>query len=122
MMMQNPSYADGFNRLLKVCSERNIAVQTIKGIARRRWKEDSNERHYSWYEPIKDPDALGKAVHWVLSQPDVFLNTSSDATLLPTILRVASEFKQDAGQVEMADVAKNFQMEPIFAEGLADPF
>jgi aryl-alcohol dehydrogenase-like predicted oxidoreductase len=122
IMMQNPSYAKAFNELLNVCKERSIAVQTIKGIARRRWKEDNNERHFSWYEPIKDPDALRQAVQWVLSQRDVFLNTSSDATLLPMILKAALDFTHDAGHIEMSDIAKNLEMEPIFAQGLADPF
>ena len=121
-MMQNPSYAKAFNELLEVCRKRNIAVQTIKGIARRRWKEDNNERHFSWYEPIKDPEALHRAVQWVLSQPDIFLNTSSDATLLPMIMKAASEFKPEIEHVEMEDMAKLLEMEPIFAEGMADPF
>ncbi|MBW2181549.1 MAG: aldo/keto reductase [Deltaproteobacteria bacterium] len=122
MMMQNQSYADAFNKLIEICKKRNIAIQTIKGIARRRWKEDSNEKHFSWYEPIKDPEALRQAVQWVLSQPDVFLNTSSDTTLLPMILKAAQEFKDDIGHNEMAEVVKKIEMEPIFAEGLADPF
>ena len=122
MMMQDQSYADAFNKLLEICRKRNIAMQTIKGIARRRWKEDSNEKHFSWYEPIKDSEALRQAVQWVLSQPDVFLNTSSDTTLLPMILKAAQEFKGDIGHNEMAEVVKKIEMEPIFAEGLADPF
>jgi len=122
MMMQDASYADGFNTLLEECKKRIIAVQTIKGIARRRWKEDNNERHFSWYEPVKDPQALRQAVHWVLSQPGVFLNTSSDTTLLPMILKAASEFNEGTGHVDMTKVSNRLAMEPIFAEGLADPF
>jgi aryl-alcohol dehydrogenase-like predicted oxidoreductase len=122
MMMQNKSYSDAFNKLLEICRQRNIAMQTIKGIARRRWQEDNDEKHFSWYEPVKDPEALRKTVQWVLSQTDIFLNTSSDTTLLPIILKAASEYKPDGEHIEMTEVAKNFDMKPIFAEGLADPF
>jgi len=122
MMMQNKSYSDAFNKLLEICRQRNIAMQTIKGIARRRWQEDNDEKHFSWYEPVKDPEALRKTVQWVLSQPDIFLNTSSDTTLLPMILKAALEFKPDVKKVDMAEIANNLEMEPIFAEGLADPF
>ena len=37
-----------------------------------------------------DPDAIGRAVRWVLGHEQVFLNTSSDARLLPAILAAAA--------------------------------
>ena len=37
IVMQDAHYAAAFDRLVAVCSERNVAVQTIKSIARRPW-------------------------------------------------------------------------------------
>ena len=34
VMMQNPRYVDGFNKVRALCVERNIAMQTIKGVTR----------------------------------------------------------------------------------------
>lgn len=125
MMMQNTRYADAFHRLLDICTRRRVAVQTIKSVARRRWLPENTERHFSWYEPIKDPAVLHRTVHWVLSHPNVFLNSSSDSTLLPQILQAASEFNTGHAQIEteqMATDAKQLDMAPIFADGMSDPF
>ena len=75
--------------LLATCRERNVAVQTIKAVARRRWRDDDG-RHFSWYEPLADAQAIGRAVRYVLSNPQLFLNTSSDARLLQPTLDAAS--------------------------------
>src|SRR5262249_51968311 len=63
-MMQDGVYAEDFERLVTECEKRGVAVQTIKSVARRRWQEAS-ERAYSWYEPLRDPDAVRRAVHFV---------------------------------------------------------
>ncbi|MEX2489266.1 MAG: aldo/keto reductase [Pseudomonadales bacterium] len=123
-MMQNPDYAADFEKVYALCQERNVAIQTIKSIARRRWREDDNSPRFSWYEPIKDENALRRAVHWTLRCPGVFLNTSSDATLLPAILAAANDFdsavdKETATNLEgqvAADV-QSLDMEPLFAPG-----
>lgn len=119
-MMQNPAYADDFEKLYHLCQERNVAMQTIKSVARRRWREDDSSPHFSWYEPIRDEDALRRAVHWVLKRPGIFLNTSSDATLLPAILRAASEFDASAVddiEEQVATDVDELDMEPLFAPG-----
>ena len=110
--------------VFQLCAKRGIAVQTIKSIARRRWQEGDTSKRFSWYEPLKDFEALRKVVHWVLSQPNIFLNTSSDATLLPSILKAASEFdesitKEDLENAIKTDVSK-LGMAPIFIRGVMD--
>jgi aryl-alcohol dehydrogenase-like predicted oxidoreductase len=124
MLMQNQDYASDFEKLIRVCGERGTAVQTIKSVARRRWREGDTSKHFSWYEPVRDPEALRKVVHWVLSRPNIFLNTSSDATLFPSILQAASEFD---GQMKTSDLedslkaeTKQLGMEPIFTRGVMD--
>jgi aryl-alcohol dehydrogenase-like predicted oxidoreductase len=124
MLLQNPEYAADVHRLINLCTSRGIAVQTIKSIARRRWREGDTQKHFSWYEPVKDPDVLRRVVHFVLSRSDIFLNTSSDATLLPSILQAASEFDD---KISLANLANSLQaavsqleMEPIFVRGVMD--
>jgi aryl-alcohol dehydrogenase-like predicted oxidoreductase len=83
-------YRADVDELLAVCVERQVAVQTIKAVARRRWPDDHTGPQFSWYEPLADPAAIARAVQWALSNPQVFLNTSSDARLLPAILAAAT--------------------------------
>jgi aryl-alcohol dehydrogenase-like predicted oxidoreductase len=88
-MLADPGYRADVERLREVCAERSVATQTIKSIAKGRWPGDRTGKR-SWYEPLTDPDAIGRAVRFVLSQPDLFLNTTSDATLLPLVLEAAT--------------------------------
>ena len=85
LMLSDPDYRADFEALVATCTARGVAVQTIKSVARRRWEADSTERHYSWYEPLPDGPALERGVRYVLSRPELFLNSSSDARLLPAI-------------------------------------
>ena len=87
-MLAIPQYAADVEALVKLCQERGVATQTIKSAARRRW-HNGNEPKYSWYEPLRERDALRRAVHFVLSRPGLFLNTSSDTTILRYILEAA---------------------------------
>jgi aryl-alcohol dehydrogenase-like predicted oxidoreductase len=124
MLMQSPEYASDFERLIKYCAEHVVAVQTIKSVARRRWREGDAQKRFSWYEPVKDPEALRRMVHWVLNRPNIFLNTSSDATLLPSILEAARDFKENTSAAELEgklqkDVS-HLKMEPIFIRGVMD--
>ena len=125
-LMQNPDYAADYHRLIKLCEQRGVAVQTIKSIARRKWREDDTQKRFSWYEPIKEPEALRRAVHWRLSHPHVFLNTTSDVTLLQLILEAASDFDDSQTTAELDSLLQNdasqLEMEPIFIPGEADPF
>lgn len=81
-VMADAGYAADVEELLGICGERQVAVQTIKSVARRRWAPDHDGPRFSWYEPLEEGDALTRAVHYVLADDRVFLNTSSDARLL----------------------------------------
>jgi len=89
-LLQDDAYRDAVDRLLDVCRERNVAVQTIKSLARRRWTDDDTAPHFSWYAPISDGEPLDRSVRWVLARPGIFLNTSSDARLLRPTLQAAA--------------------------------
>jgi len=124
LLMQDKQYAADVSKLLNICNERGVAVQAIKSITRRRWLPGDTQPRYSWYEPVKDPDALVRVVHWLLSHTGVFLNTSSDATLLPAILEAASRFdesrEREAIEKELQKDVQRLEMAPLFIRGVTD--
>jgi len=114
IMLQNPQYAADVNALLAVCAERNVAVQAIKSITRAPWHDRPHTRT-TWYEPLEDQRALDRAVHWVLGNPIVFLNTAGDIHVLPKILDAASRFVARPPDQEMDEILTEQAMEPLFA-------
>jgi len=119
MMMSQPEYAADFAALIQRCRERSVVIQTIKSVARRRWQEGDGPR-YSWYEPLRDPEAVRRAVHYVLAEPDFFLNTSSDATLLRLILEAADSGSAPASLAPLEQDVHTHQMQPLFIRGVTD--
>jgi aryl-alcohol dehydrogenase-like predicted oxidoreductase len=112
--LQDPGYRGDVEGLLAACAERGVAVQTIKGVARRRWPDDHDGRRFSWYQPLEDADAIGRAVRWVLGHEQVFLNTTSDARLLPTVLAAAAAAGATPTDAEMAADAAAHGIAPLF--------
>jgi aryl-alcohol dehydrogenase-like predicted oxidoreductase len=112
-MMQNPQYAADFEALLALCQERGVAVQTIKAITRAPWG-DRPHTAATWYEPLRDPDAIDLAVHWVLGRPGVFLNTVGDVEVLPLVLDAANRFRGRPSEEAMEALAEQQVMEPLF--------
>ncbi len=115
-MMQSPDYAADFEKLLALCREHNVAVQTIKSLARRRW-EAAPTQPATWYEPIEEPHALKRAVHWVLARPGVFLSTPGDLELLPRVLDAAANLEPAASEEEMEGDVARLEMKPLFIHG-----
>ena len=112
-LMQNPEYAAKFEQLLALCREQNVAVQTIKSLARGEWG-DTPKHGNTWYRPLTEQADIDRAVHWVLSRPDIFLVTSGDMDLLPKILDAASRFEAEPDETEMAAMASRLEMAPLF--------
>jgi aryl-alcohol dehydrogenase-like predicted oxidoreductase len=115
-LMQDPSYRSDVDRLLETCTDRNVAVQTIKSIARRRWSEATpaeGELRQSWYEPLTDPDAITRAVRYVLDQPGLFLDSSSARDQLPHVL-AAARATGTASDTELAADVSTYAMTPLF--------
>jgi predicted aldo/keto reductase-like oxidoreductase len=113
IMMQNPRYAEGFNKVLAVCKERNIAVQTIKGITRSAWK-DVKKNRTTWYRPLEEQANIELAMHWVFGNPQVFLNMAGDINLLPHILEAAHRFVSRPTDHQMQALNQRLLMEPLF--------
>jgi aryl-alcohol dehydrogenase-like predicted oxidoreductase len=114
VMMQNPQYAADFEALMALCQERNVAVQTIKSIARGPWGAKTKVRAV-WYEPLEDQNDIDVAVHWVLSRPGIFLNAVGDVYLLPKVLDAATRFQTAPSEREMKELVRRRNMVPLFA-------
>jgi aryl-alcohol dehydrogenase-like predicted oxidoreductase len=113
IVMQNRGYAEDLEALMALCRERNVAVQTIKSIARRPWSGRPAMRT-TWYEPMEDQAEIDRAVHWVLSRSGIFLNTVGDIHLLPKVLDAANRFAAAPSDAEMSRQLAQLDMVPLF--------
>jgi len=114
LVRRDPHYRAESEALIETCAEREIAVQTIKSIARRRWPEGSTDRRFAWYQPLPAGPALERAVAYVLGWPNLFLNTSSDATLLRATLEAASTPAPVPSDEAMDADVRDHEMAPLF--------
>ena len=107
-MLASDAYRADVTALLEQCAAKSVAVQTIKSVARRRWSEDSTEPHFSWYQALPEGPAFGRAVAFVLGNPQIFLNSSSDARLLAATIAAAQSSSQTPSDAEMErDIAEH---------------
>jgi aryl-alcohol dehydrogenase-like predicted oxidoreductase len=113
IVMQDAHYATAFNRLVSVCSERNVAVQTIKSIARRPWWGREHTRA-TWYEPFEDQTDIDTAVHWVLARPGIFLATVGDIHLLPKVLEAVNRFASLPRDEALSELSARLEVIPLF--------
>jgi aryl-alcohol dehydrogenase-like predicted oxidoreductase len=112
--LTDDAYRADVEELLGVCAANMVAVQTIKGVSRRRWREDDDRRRFAWYEPLTDDGAIGRAVRWVLGNPQVFLVTTSDATVMTRVLDAAEGDLTRPPEAEMQADVHALAMEPLF--------
>ena len=113
VLVQDSGYRAEVDALVEECTARGIAVQTIKSVARRRWR-DEGPGHFSWYEPMTDAAAVERAVRWVLADDRVFLNSSSDTRLLRPILEAAIGAGAAPEDELLAADRDAQEMEPLF--------
>jgi aryl-alcohol dehydrogenase-like predicted oxidoreductase len=115
--LQDEAYRADVEELLALCADRGVAVQTIKSAARRRWPADHEGRRFSWYQPLDDREALGRAVRWVLARAPLFVNTTSDGTLVGAVLDAAEAAGAGAeppDDAEMAADVERLDIAPLF--------
>lgn len=113
IVMQDPHYAANFERLAEVCHQRNVAMLTIKSIARRHWRGREQTRT-TWYEPFENQADINAAVHWVLARPGVFLATSGDLGLLAKVLEAANTFGASPSEEVMRQQEERLEVSPLF--------
>jgi aryl-alcohol dehydrogenase-like predicted oxidoreductase len=113
LLMQKPNYATDFNNLVSYCDRHNIAVQTIKSIARGYWGTKPRS-HVTWYEPLIDEESIIRSVHWVLGIAGIFLITVGDMQELPEFLAAVAGFQSPPPNQVMNGLVEKMGIEPIF--------
>ncbi len=115
-MASNERYRDDFESVLRVCEQRNVAVQTIKSIARGPWATTSPNRA-TWYEPLEEQHDIDLAVHWVMGRPGVFINTVGDMDLLPKVLGAAARYESPPTDAQMQAMLEGRRVSSLFGIG-----
>ena len=113
MMEQNEQYRRDFMKLLSLCQSRNTAVQTIKSLVHTPWGEHTPDRA-TWYRPLEEQVDIDRAVHWVLGQEGLFLNTVGDVHILPRVLDAADRFTVPPSDDEMQTMMQKLGMKSLF--------
>jgi aryl-alcohol dehydrogenase-like predicted oxidoreductase len=113
LLMENVRYAAGFNDLVRICQEKNVAIQTIKSIVSGPWGDQEKTRA-PWYKPLEEQAHIDTMVHWVLSRPGIFLNAVGDIHLLPKVLDAAIRFNEKTTQSDLEQAIAQIKVEPIF--------
>lgn len=119
--LQDAQYARELDELLALCSARNVAVQTIKSIARRRWADGAAPTRSTWYEPLEAQADIDRAVHFALAKPGVFVNTASDLALFPRMVEAARRYLRAPSAAELAAEDARLAIAPLFVRGYAAP-
>lgn len=113
LMYDNERYRNGFEDLVAQCKTRQVAVQTIKSIARGPWGTTVKNRN-PWYQPLEAQADIDRAIHWVMARGDVFINTVGDIDLLPRVLDAASRFAGAPSDEDMRAMLEERSVTPIF--------
>jgi aryl-alcohol dehydrogenase-like predicted oxidoreductase len=112
--LRNKVYAAEAEALLRVCAERDVAVQTIKSITLGPWAERPADAN-TWYEPLTEQQDIDLAVRFVLSREQLFLDTPSDIDLFAKVLDAASRGGARPSDAEMDALLERRGMSPLFA-------
>ena len=113
-LLASDAYAADVEALTARCASDDVAVQTIKAIARGRWGSEVSGPRFSWYEPLQDAAAIARAVRFVLSDEQRFLNTTSDARLLPLVFDAVEGDLSVPSANELAADREVFGISPLF--------
>jgi aryl-alcohol dehydrogenase-like predicted oxidoreductase len=114
LMMQEAHYAAVFNRLVSVCEERNVVVQTIKAIARRPWW-GRDHTSATWYEPFTEQRDIDTAVHWAMARASFFLTTAWDIHLAAKVLDAGDRFMTTPREEILQELTSRSDAIPLFA-------
>jgi aryl-alcohol dehydrogenase-like predicted oxidoreductase len=90
-----------FDILYELVQDRDVALRTIKAIARRPWVGD--HQLATWYEPFTEPEDIRAAISWVLgSFPAIAgLATAGETTLLGKAIAA------EADRMDVAEAAEH---------------
>ena len=111
-------YRQVTERLLAVCEDRNIGVQTIKMIARGGWGNGDKELN-TWYDPHREQSDIDDSIWWVLSHGVHTAPSCGEISLLPKVLDSARRFRRlTAGEMRAIE---DSQSPPLPLPALAIP-
>jgi predicted aldo/keto reductase-like oxidoreductase len=113
IMSAEESYAADAARLLEICRSRGVAMQTIKAISRGPWGSKAPSAA-TWYEPLVEQEQIDLAVHWVLGEPGVFLNSVGDLGLLPKVLDAAERAAERPDETQMRRLLEEHRLTTLF--------
>ena len=114
-LLDDPAYRADVDELVGVCDRErrrpaDDQVDRPGPLGRRR----AAARGSAGTSRSTDPAAIARAVRYVLSDPRLFLNTTSDARLLPLIVDAASGRSTGPTDAELAADAETFGITPLF--------
>lgn len=113
LMSLNKQYLNDFLSLVKICQQRNVAVQTIKSLVHSPWGERQPVRS-TWYRPLEEQSDIDLAIHWVLGHEGIFLNSTGDVHILPRVLDAANRFTVPPSDSEMKKMVERLGMQSLF--------
>ncbi len=116
VMFQSERYREDFAAVVRLCEERNVALQTIKSLARGPWATTDKTRS-TWYQPLEEQTDIDRAVHWVIGRSPFFLNTAGDIHLLPRVLDAARRFEARPSDDDMMAMLEQRRMTTLFGIG-----
>jgi aryl-alcohol dehydrogenase-like predicted oxidoreductase len=98
------SFRANFDILYGMLQDRDVALRTIKAIARRPWTGDRELA--TWYEPFTDPEDIRAAISWVLGTfPYIAgLATAGETTLLDKAIAA------EANRMDLAEAAAHLAL------------
>lgn len=108
-------YATEFRALLAECAERDVALRTIKTVARQNWLPEQDPVYATWYEPWDDPEHIDACVAFVLAEQGVcgFPSPGDVRLLAPTVRAVERASGPDT--MSPADVERVLASAPDYS-------
>lgn len=99
---QDPAFRADFEQLAAEVRARDVALMTIKAVARRNWHP--GEKSYdTWYRPFDRQEEVTAAIAWVLAHPVISGIATAGAT---SLLRLAIRAERDRATMTEARIAE----------------
>jgi len=112
--MQIASFAADFDKLIELCRERNVAVQTMKSIAWRPIGDRPTKYRTYFYQPLESEEAIDKSLHWAMGLQGSFVVTAGDMQVVPRMLQSAERFEQRPSDAEMQLLVNEHGIQQVF--------
>ena len=112
--MQIASFAADFDKLIELCRERNVAVQTMKSIAWRPIGDRPAKHRTYFYQPLESEEAIDKSLHWAMGLQGSFVVTAGDMQVVPRMLQSAERFEQRPSDAEMQLLVNEHGIQQVF--------